>query len=185
MKQEKYDTDSINSQTDIVELVGRYVELKKQGAEYAGLCLFHTESTPSMTVSPQKGFVHCFGCGAHHDPIGFLMAAENIEFTEACKRLLNGSGTALPPVIPHPQIELKKAPPRKTYAPPLGSAGLSPDDMAIKSIGAPTSIHPYISATGDTLGWAAYYPDNKPPRYWTFGKRSTSDVAKWERLPFT
>lgn len=179
MKQEKYDTDSINAQTDIVELVSRYVELKKQGAEYAGLCLFHTESTPSMTVSPQKGFVHCFGCGAHHDSISFLMAAESIEFTEACKRLLNGSGTALPPVIPQPQTELKKAPQRITQPAPDDTL----PDMAIRSIGEPEAVYTYRTIDGKPYGYVARYidpkTDKKTIRCWSYGRRSEAEPLRW------
>lgn len=179
MKQEKYDTDSINSQTDIVELVSRYVELKKQGAEYVANCLFHSESTPSMTVSPQKGFVHCFGCGAHHDAVGFLMAAENIEFTEACKRLLNGSGTALPPVIPQPQTELKKSPPRITQPAPDDTL----PDMTIRSIGAPEAVYTYRTQDGNPYGYVARYLDpktgKKTIRCWSYGKRSEAEPAQW------
>ncbi|WFC43239.1 CHC2 zinc finger domain-containing protein [Pseudoxanthomonas sp. SE1] len=63
------------------------MQLRKQGREYAGLCPFHAENSPSFTVNPGKGFVHCFGCGAHHDVIGFLMHITGCDFKEACVQL--------------------------------------------------------------------------------------------------
>src|SRR5258707_7746487 len=61
------------SRVDIVEVIDRYVPLKKAGANYVACCPFHSEKTPSFTVSPSKQFYHCFGCGAHGTAIGFLI----------------------------------------------------------------------------------------------------------------
>ena len=69
---ESFKQDLLN-RVDIVDVVARYVQLKKGGANYIGLCPFHGEKTPSFTVSPAKQFYHCFGCGAHGNAIGFLM----------------------------------------------------------------------------------------------------------------
>ena len=60
------------NRTDVVEVVGRYVPLKKGGANYMGLCPFHGEKSPSFSVSPTKQFFHCFGCGKNGNAIGFL-----------------------------------------------------------------------------------------------------------------
>ena len=65
--------DDLIARADIVEVVGRRVQLKKAGREFKACCPFHDEKTPSFTVSPAKGFYHCFGCGAHGTAIGFLM----------------------------------------------------------------------------------------------------------------
>ena len=65
--------DGLIARADIVEIVGSRVTLKKAGREYKAACPFHDEKTPSFTVSPTKGFYHCFGCGAHGTAIGFLM----------------------------------------------------------------------------------------------------------------
>lgn len=81
------DTEALRARVDIVQVVGSYVQLKKDGKEYKGRCPFHDERTPSFYVSPAKGFVHCFGCGAHHDVIGFVQRYESVDFVEACKRL--------------------------------------------------------------------------------------------------
>lgn len=82
------DVDRIRRTTDLVELVrADGVELKKNGAEYEALCPFHVEHTASFRVVPAKGFMHCFGCGAHYDAIGYVMATRKVDFVEACKQL--------------------------------------------------------------------------------------------------
>ena len=79
--------DELIGRADIVEVVGARVTLKRAGSNYKGLCPFHGEKTPSFTVSPSKGFYHCFGCSAHGTAIGFLMAYDNLEFPEAVEAL--------------------------------------------------------------------------------------------------
>ncbi len=84
------------NRVDIVDVVGRYVQLKKGGANFMGLCPFHNEKSPSFTVSPTKQFYHCFGCGAHGTAIGFLMEFSGMGFVEAVKDLAQGVGMAVP-----------------------------------------------------------------------------------------
>ena len=72
--------DAVLARTDIVELVGGRVPLRKAGRDYKACCPFHEERTPSFTVSADKQFYHCFGCGAHGSAIGFLMAYERLGF---------------------------------------------------------------------------------------------------------
>ncbi|MGI4857743.1 MAG: DNA primase [Janthinobacterium lividum] len=81
---------------DIVEVVGRYVQLKKAGANFSGLCPFHNEKSPSFTVSPTKQFYHCFGCGAHGTAIGFLMEHAGLPFPEAVNDLAQAAGLTVP-----------------------------------------------------------------------------------------
>lgn len=81
------DVDALKAGVDIAEIVARYVKLRPAGHEFTGLCPFHEERSPSFSVIPRKGFVHCFGCGAHHDVIGFLMAMTGATFVEACEQL--------------------------------------------------------------------------------------------------
>jgi len=81
---------------DIVEVVDRYVKLKRTGANYAACCPFHTEKSPSFTVSPTKQFYHCFGCGAHGTAIGFLMEYSGMGFVDAVKDLAQGVGMQVP-----------------------------------------------------------------------------------------
>ncbi len=88
--------DELRSRTALVGLVGRRVRLIKRGREHTGLCPFHNEKTPSFTVSEEKAFYHCFGCGAHGGAIDFVMATEGLGFREAVERLAADAGMALP-----------------------------------------------------------------------------------------
>ncbi len=84
--------DQLKEQANIVDLVGRYVRLKKAGSGYQGLCPFHDEKTPSFHVNPQKNFFHCFGCGASGDTLAFLMRQDSLEFSDAVHRLADMTG---------------------------------------------------------------------------------------------
>ncbi len=88
--------DDLVARADIVEVVGRRVQLKKAGREYKACCPFHDEKTPSFTVSPGKGFYHCFGCGAHGTAVGFLMEFDHMNFVEAIESLANSMGLDVP-----------------------------------------------------------------------------------------
>lgn len=79
--------EKIKDSGDIVDIVSDYVQLKRSGANFVGLCPFHNEKTPSFTVSQSKQFFHCFGCGESGDLISFVMKRENLDFTEAIKFL--------------------------------------------------------------------------------------------------
>jgi len=79
--------DEIRDRADIVDLIGEYVELKRSGANYMGLCPFHSEKTPSFSVSPSKNIFKCFGCGEGGDVITFVMKRENLGFREAVEFL--------------------------------------------------------------------------------------------------
>src|SRR5689334_16805320 len=81
---------------DIVEVVDRHVPLKKAGANYQACCPFHSEKTPSFTVSETKQFYHCFGCGAHGTAIGFLMEHGGRSFPEAVEELAREAGLQVP-----------------------------------------------------------------------------------------
>ena len=84
------------SRADVVEIVGRYVQLKKGGANFSGLCPFHAEKSPSFTVSPAKQFFHCFGCGKNGNAIGFLMEHAGMGFVEAVHDLAQQFGMQVP-----------------------------------------------------------------------------------------
>jgi DNA primase len=88
--------DEIRSSVDIVDLVGRFVNLRKAGANFKGLCPFHGEKTPSFMVNPKKGIFHCFGCGVGGDAFGFLMRQDRLSFPEAVRALAKQAGIALP-----------------------------------------------------------------------------------------
>ena len=89
--------------TDIVEVVGRSVQLKKAGTNHKGLCPFHSEKSPSFTVSSSKQFYHCFGCGAHGTAIGFLMDHLGLTFPDAVRELASQAGMTLPVAALDPQ----------------------------------------------------------------------------------
>jgi DNA primase len=84
------------ARADVVEIVGRSVQLKKSGANFVGLCPFHAEKSPSFTVSPSKQFYHCFGCGKNGDAIRFLMENAGLNFVEATKELAGQYGMEVP-----------------------------------------------------------------------------------------
>jgi len=88
--------DEIRAGVDIVDLVGRFVNLRKAGQNYKGLCPFHGEKTPSFMVNPKKGIFHCFGCGVGGDAFGFVMRQDRLSFPEAVRALARQVNVALP-----------------------------------------------------------------------------------------
>jgi DNA primase len=97
--------------------VSRYVQLKKAGANYSGLCPFHSEKTPSFSVSPAKQFYHCFGCQVHGNAIGFLMAYASMGYVDAVKELAGQVGMQVPDVRPPtPQEVARKEKETDLYA---------------------------------------------------------------------
>ena len=92
--------DDLRSRIGLADLIGRRVKLTRKGREHTGLCPFHNEKTPSFSVSEEKGFFHCFGCGAHGDIIGFAMRIENLSFPEAVQRLADEVGLVVPQTSP-------------------------------------------------------------------------------------
>jgi DNA primase len=88
--------DELIARTDIVELVGSRVQLKKAGREWKAPCPFHNEKTPSFWVSPDKQFYHCFGCGAHGTALGFLMEHDKLPFPDAVEELASRLGLEVP-----------------------------------------------------------------------------------------
>ncbi|MFA7268527.1 MAG: DNA primase [Sterolibacterium sp.] len=96
---------------DIVDVIERHVPLRKAGANYSACCPFHTEKSPSFTVSPSKQFYHCFGCGAHGSAIGFIMNYSGLGFIETVEELAGHAGLQVPrQIAAHREEETKKAP---------------------------------------------------------------------------
>ena len=104
------------SRVDVVDVVGKYVQLKKGGANFMGLCPFHGEKSPSFSVSPAKQFYHCFGCGANGNAIGFLMEHTGMNFVEAVKDLAAQVGLQVPEDDVSPQERERAAQQRKRQA---------------------------------------------------------------------
>jgi DNA primase len=92
--------DEIRARVGLSDRVARKVKLTRKGHEFSGLCPFHDEKTPSFTVNDDKGFYHCFGCGAHGDVIGFVMRTENLSFPETVERLAEDAGLEIPKASP-------------------------------------------------------------------------------------
>lgn len=88
--------DDLLARTDIVEVVGDRIKLKKTGKNFSALCPFHNEKSPSFSVSPDKQFYYCFGCGAGGNAIGFLMDHDRLEFPEAVEALARQAGIEVP-----------------------------------------------------------------------------------------
>jgi DNA primase len=154
---------------DIVDVIDRSVPLKKAGANYVACCPFHSEKTPSFTVSPSKQFYHCFGCGAHGTAVGFLMEHGGKSFPEAIEELARDAGLVVPRVEARPgeterreqaedlasllltaakyyRAELKESPRAIDY---LKSRGLTGDIAARFGIGyAPDAWQPLAGAFG-------------------------------------
>ncbi|QCB46082.1 DNA primase [Hydrogenophaga sp. PAMC20947] len=104
------------NRVDVVDVVGRYVQLKKGGANLMGLCPFHGEKSPSFSVSPTKQFYHCFGCGANGNAIGFLMEHAGMSFIEAVKDLAQQTGLQIPEDDASPQDRERAAQQRQKQA---------------------------------------------------------------------
>src|SRR3954469_18837150 len=113
--------DELRSRVPLADLVGRRVRLVRRGREHSGLCPFHNEKTPSFYVVEDKGFFHCFGCGAHGDAIGFVMRADNLDFVETVERLAGEAGIAVPAQTPQ---ERDRAQRQKTLLEALAAASV-------------------------------------------------------------
>lgn len=112
------------NRVNIVDTIDRHVSLKKAGANYTACCPFHSEKTPSFTVSPVKQFYHCFGCGAHGNAINFLMEYSGYNFVEAVQQLAASIGMS----IPEPQPIPGKTP-RLTNAKPDDTTACTTQDI--------------------------------------------------------
>jgi DNA primase len=102
--------DELRARVSLSDVVGRKVALKRRsGAEYAGLCPFHNEKTPSFTVNDKKGFFHCFGCGEHGDAVGFVMKTEGLAFPESVEKLAREVGLPVPRATPQERERAERA----------------------------------------------------------------------------
>lgn len=102
--------ERIKAETDILDVIGEYISLKKRGANYFGSCPFHTDKTPSFSVSPERNSFHCFSCGAGGDAISFLMQNNHLSFVEALRYLAEKKGI---PITEDPE-ETKRLQKEKT-----------------------------------------------------------------------
>ena len=100
--------DELRARISLIDVVSRRVKLTRKAREHQGLCPFHNEKTPSFTVSEEKGFFHCFGCGAHGDVIGFEMRAGGMSFPEAVEKLAGEAGLEVPKSTPEEVAKAKR-----------------------------------------------------------------------------
>jgi DNA primase len=100
--------DELRARVSLAEVVGRRVRLIRRGREYIGLCPFHKEKTPSFSVVEDKGFYHCFGCGAHGDVIGFAMQTASMTFPEAVEALARQAGLDVPTQSPEDREKVER-----------------------------------------------------------------------------
>lgn len=177
------DVERLKGQLDIVEVIGRYVQLKRAGKEYEACCPFHSERTPSFTVIPGKGFFHCFGCGAHGDVVGFYQQITGVDFRQALRDLggdtfADARDIARPEVVHDPAGKWIPLMPVPASAPALLAGDGSGWTVPIfnPKRGKMTKLKParadtYRSADGALLGYVlrADIPDNDggKPRKWT------------------
>jgi DNA primase len=101
--------DELRARTSLSALIGRQVKLIRAGREWKACCPFHQEKTPSFTVSDEKGFFHCFGCGAHGDAISYLVEAQGLSFMDAVKELADAAGLEVPAPDPRARERAEKA----------------------------------------------------------------------------
>src|SRR6218665_375485 len=88
--------EEIRARVPLSDVVGKRIKLTRAGREHKACCPFHGEKTPSFTVNDQKGFYHCFGCGAHGDVVGFVMSHDNMSFMDAVEHLAGLAGMQVP-----------------------------------------------------------------------------------------
>src|SRR3984885_5041851 len=101
--------DELRSRVPLSDIIGKRMKLTRAGREFKGCCPFHNEKTPSFTVNDEKGFYHCFGCGAHGDAIRFLTDARGLAFMDAVKELADQAGMDVPAPDPRAQAKAERA----------------------------------------------------------------------------
>ena len=100
--------EDIRSRIGLADVVSKRVRLTRKGREHTGLCPFHNEKSPSFTVNEEKGFYHCFGCGAHGDVISFVMNTSGLSFPEAVEQLATDAGLEIPVETPEAREQAKR-----------------------------------------------------------------------------
>jgi DNA primase len=135
--------DELIARTDIIEVIGSRVQLKRAGREYKACCPFHDEKTPSFTVSPDKQFYHCFGCGAHGTALGFVMEYDHASFVEAVEDLASRAGLevqreggAAAPAQPHDELYVALERAGLFYRQSLSGEGRAREYLAGRGLGA-------------------------------------------------
>jgi DNA primase len=101
--------DDLLNRSDIVDVVGSRIQLKKAGKNYSALCPFHKEKSPSFSVSPDKQFYYCFGCGAGGNALGFVMDHDQLDFPQAVEELAKRAGHSTRSSPPRPTTTARRS----------------------------------------------------------------------------
>ncbi len=176
------------ARADIVEVVGRYLDLKKEGREHAACCPFHSERSPSFKVNGTKGIFHCFGCGEHGDAIDFVMKMEGLTFPQAIERIVGTAAAGVVSAVPRPR-RVQPEPEHRAIARVPDSA--EPPDFYHSRLGRPSKTWLYCDADGNHVGYVARFETRKRdgsagketlPMCWAVST-STGEVG-WRWLSF-
>jgi DNA primase len=171
---ESFKQDLLN-RVDVVEVVGRYVRLKKAGANYQGLCPFHNEKTPSFSVSPAKQFYHCFGCGEHGNAIGFLMSYGGMGYVDAVKDLASQCGMQVPEMQPRSPEQEQRETERKEQEAGLGEVVEKAMEFYRAELKKSPRAIEYLKGRGLTGEIAARFRIGYAPDDWTALKAAFPD----------
>lgn len=163
--------DDLLARTDLVALIGETHQLKKAGKEYEARCPFHDEKSASFTVSPVKGFYHCFGCGAHGTAIKWLMETRSMSFREAAEMLALRVGLALPAAVPSQR-------PRVESSAPLLAACSRAADYFREQLTAHVEAQDYLLQRGITADTAARFGIGFAPNVWDGLRKALANVRK-------
>jgi len=166
------------NRVDIVDVVGQHVKLKKAGANYQGLCPFHSEKSPSFSVSPTKQFYHCFGCGAHGSAISFLMEYSGLGYVDAIEELARSAGLDVPR-----EERTANDVARQQKAMALSEVMSSAADWYRQQLKGSTRAVEYLKGRGLTGEIAKRYSLGYAPDGWqgleaVFGSYANDEVAK-------
>ncbi|QWD63720.1 DNA primase [Polynucleobacter sp. MWH-UH2A] len=166
------------NRVDIVDVVGQHVKLKKAGANYQGLCPFHSEKSPSFSVSPTKQFYHCFGCGAHGSAISFLMEYSGLGYVDAIEELARSAGLDVPR-----EERTANDVARQQQAMALSEVMSSAADWYRQQLKGSTRAVEYLKGRGLTGEIAKRYALGYAPDGWqgleaVFGPYSNDEIAK-------
>jgi len=166
------------NRVDIVDVVGQHVKLKKAGANYQGLCPFHSEKSPSFSVSPTKQFYHCFGCGAHGSAISFLMEYSGLGYVDAIEELARSAGLDVPR-----EERTANDIARQQQAMALSEVMSSAADWYRQQLKGSTRAVEYLKGRGLTGEIAKRYSLGYAPDGWqgleaVFGSYANDEVAK-------
>ena len=166
------------NRVDIVDVVGQHVKLKKAGANFQGLCPFHSEKSPSFSVSPTKQFYHCFGCGAHGSAISFLMEYSGLGYVDAIEDLARSAGLDVPR-----EERTANDVARQQQAMALSEVMSSAADWYRQQLKASTRAVEYLKGRGLTGEIAKRYALGYAPDGWqgleaVFGPYTNDEVAK-------